>query len=210
VPIATVLVCIFTGVVGGSAVYLAQLAAPHPFAFRNIETAFMEVTAVVGGNWLYHAMGVVFLVAGIGSALTSQAGAGRLLYAMARQNVMPRRWFGRVDARGRVPAANVVVIGCIALAGSLLFSFEHAAEVLNFGAFLAFMGVNAASFRTFWLRADPGKRSVLRDAAVPVLGFLFCLGIFVSLPRPALITGGIWLALGIGFTAWRSAAKPAR
>jgi len=38
--------------------------------------------------------------------------------------------------------------------GAFALSYERAAEVLNFGAFLAFMGVNLAVIRTFYFERN--------------------------------------------------------
>jgi amino acid transporter len=94
------------------------------------------------------------------------------------------------------------VIGLIAFLGAMFLNFERAAEVLNFGAFLAFMGVNIATIRHFYLR--PGrrdKRRVAKDLLLPAFGFLFCLWIWWSLPRPAKIVGGVWFVGGFIYDA---------
>ena len=72
--------------------------------------------------------------------------------------------------------------------------------MLNFGAFLAFMGVNLAVSRRFYFGRST-NRKVVRDLLLPVLGFLFCLGIWLSLPSPAKIIGGCWLAAGLIYDA---------
>ena len=199
VPLATVLVCLFTGVVGAAVVYLGQLVWPDYTNFPNLETAFMDVTQRTGGILLFNFMAAVLIVAQFGSGLTGQAGAARLLFGMGRENVLPRKFFARIDERGE-PAWNILLIGVLSFAGALLFDFEGAAEVLNFGAFLAFMGVNLAVCRQFYFSVR-GNRRLIRDLVLPVLGFLFCLGIWVSLPRPARIIGGCWLAAGFLYDA---------
>lgn len=192
---AAVTVCLFTGLVGGLVVYLGQLVWPGWLDFPNLETSFMDVTRRVGGPLLFHAMGATFLLAVFGSALTGQAGAARLLFSMGRENALPRSLFARVNAEGGVPAWNITFIGIITFAGALIFGYEQAAEVLNFGAFLAFMGVNLASVKHIWQNARGA--SALASAALPALGFLFCLWIWISLPMPAKLIGGAWLAVGL-------------
>ena len=54
-------------------------------------------------------------------------------------------------------------------------AYQHAGELLNFGAFLAFMGVNFACFWQFSISRQPGyQRRLLQDAILPLIGFLFC------------------------------------
>jgi hypothetical protein len=79
--------------------------------------------------------------------------------------------------------------------GALAVSYEEMAELLNFGAFLAFMGVNLAAIRTFW--SGTSMRRFSSDVLAPAAGFLFCFAIWWSLPAPARQAGFVWLALGI-------------
>jgi hypothetical protein len=115
---------------------------------------------------------------------------------MGGDSVLPRPVFGRLKARG-TQVVNMLLIGAITLAGSLSISYEHAAEVLNFGAFMAFMGVNLAAIRTFYRRAS--FASLLLDVAVPFGGFLFCAVIWTSLPHLAKEIGSIWLITGLAY-----------
>ncbi len=196
VPLATVVVCLFTGVVGGGFVYLAHLVWPDYATFPHIDTAFLDVTWRVGGTVLFHLMGAVVIMAQFGSALTGQVGAARLLFGMGRQGVLPRVFFGHLSRRRQEPSYNVILVGVLALGGAMVFDFERAAEVLNFGAFLAFMGVNLAVIRRFHFdRAR--RRNVVMDLLLPGAGFLFCLAIWLSLPAPAKRIGGLWLAAGL-------------
>ncbi|MCW5978140.1 MAG: APC family permease [Bryobacteraceae bacterium] len=198
IPLATVLVCLLTGVFSSIEVYLAQLAWPDWESFPHLETAFMDVTARVGGSILFQAIGAVLVVAALGSGLTGQAGAARLLYAMGRDGTLPRRFFGRFDSRRNSPTFNICFLGVVAWAGALAISYEFSAELLNFGAFLAFMGVNLAAARKYFFQpGESGGRRILLDAAAPGLGFVFCFGIWWNLPTPARIAGAVWFAAGL-------------
>jgi len=202
---ATVLVCLFTGVFSSLIIYLGQRVWPDYQTFSHIETAFMEVTRRVGGAPLFLAMAVVVVVAVLGSAMAAQAGASRLLFGFGRDNVLPRRLFGRLDPKRSSPTFNIWVIGILALVGSFLLNYEVAAEILNFGAFLGFMGVNVAVIRQYYIVGKPGhKKRLVTDAIVPGLGFLFCFGIWWGLQRPAKIAGGAWFVIGIVYDAIRT------
>src|SRR5215813_2382331 len=152
VLLATVLVCVFTGLFGGLLVYLAQLVWPDWHTYTNIETAFIEVTGRVGGIVLFQAMALLLVVANVGSGMTTQVGAARLLFGMGRDDVIPRRFFGHLHPVRNTPNRNIWLIGILAYAGALVMSYETTAEILNFGAFLGFMGVNLAVIWQFWVR----------------------------------------------------------
>ncbi|MGH9353910.1 MAG: APC family permease [Terriglobia bacterium] len=207
VLLATVLVCLFTGILSGVEVYLGQRVWPNWHTFGNLETAFMDVCRRVGGAPLFQAMGIILILAALGSGLTGGLGAARLLYGMGRDGVLPRRFFGRLSPGSSTPAYNILLIGAIAYGGALGLNymgnaFEHAGELLNFGAFLAFMGVN---FATFWqfsiVLRGKRKRKILPDAVLPLFGFAFCALIWWNLSPLAKIAGGIWFAVGVAYIA---------
>lgn len=198
VLLAAVIVCVFTGVFGGLLVYLAHLVWPDYSTFANVETAFIDVTGRVGGPLLFQAMAILLVVANIGAGLTSQVGAARLLFGMGRENVIPRRIFAQLHPVRNTPWINILLLGVLAFFGAQVLSYELTAELLNFGAFLGFMGVNAAVIWKFWLRApDRRDRNFLLDLVVPAAGFLFCAVIWLGLNSPAKIAGTIWLAIGV-------------
>ena len=202
VPLATVLVCLFTGIFSGVEVYLGQRVWPDYETFPNIETAFMDVTQRVGGVLLFQAVGAIVVVACLGAGLSGQAGAARLLYGMGRDNMLPRRFFGRLDAKHGIPVFNVLLIGLLTFVAALLLPYERAVALLSFGAFLSFMGVNLAAIREFVFRPAPqGRRNLARDLIAPALGFFFCLGIWWNLPTLARVSGGVWFAFGIVYLA---------
>lgn len=197
VLLATVLVCIFTGLFAGLQVYLAQRVWPDYRTLTNPETAFMDVAQVVGGYHLFAAFGVVLLVSSLACGLAGHLGAVRLLYGMGRDNLLPRKIFGHLNAKRGNPTYNVAIVGVLAYVGTLTMAWERAVEILNFGALLAFMAVNLAALRHFGFgRGLSGKRNILLDIIAPILGFLFCLVIFRGLQQSTLVAGAIWLGVG--------------
>jgi putrescine importer len=200
--LATVLVCVVTGILSSLEVYAAQLVwGSKPFPDEMVESAFPLVARQIGGYFLFHLLNFTILIANVGSGMAAQLAAARLLYGMGRGNALPRGFFGYIDPKHRVPRNNVLLIGAIALAGAFAMSYERGAELLNFGAFIAFMGVNAASFMRFYLR-EREKR--LSNLLVPVLGFFICAFIWWNLSPPAKIWGTAWVVIGIVYGAWRT------
>ena len=84
------------------------------------------------------------LIANVGSGMGAQLGAARLLYGMGCSDGLPRKFFGAIDPNNGIPRNNVILVGAIALVGAFFITYEQGAELLNFGALIAFMGVNAA------------------------------------------------------------------
>ncbi len=78
--------------------------------------------------------------------------------------------------------------------GAFLISYDNGAELLNFGALIAFMGVNLASLTHYYIR---GEDRTLKQLIPPVLGFLICFFIWIHLSNLAKIVGSIWMGSGI-------------
>jgi putrescine importer len=197
VLLAAVSICGWTGLFGGLLVYLGHSVWPNYATFDNVDTAFIDVTGRVGGVLLLKATALLIVLANVGGGLTRQVGAARLLFGMGRENVIPARYFARLHPRRNTPDINIVLIGILAFIGALIMSYEFTAELLNFGAFLGFMGVNAAVVWRFWVRpTDPISRNIVLDVLLPVLAFIFCTVIWLGLGLSAQIAGGLWLVIG--------------
>jgi putrescine importer len=202
VMLATVLVCVITGILSSLEVYAAQLVwGSKPFPADMVESAFPLVARQIGGFFLFHLLNFTVLIANIGSGMGAQLGAARLLYGMGRSRGIPRGFFGVLDPKNRIPRNNVVFVGAVALVGAFLISYEKGTELLNFGALLAFMGVNAAAFVRYYWRSS---EKLWTNCAFPLLGFLICLFIWRSLGPWAMLLGTIWMVLGVLFGAVRT------
>jgi putrescine importer len=200
--LATVFVCGITGFLAAAEVYGVQLLSrQYIFSASEVENAFSHVAAIAGGAWLARIISLTLLIATIGSGTGSQLGAARLLYGMGRSNAIPKKFFGAIHPRTRIPANNVIFVGAIALLGAFLISYDNGAELLNFGALIAFMGVNLASFTHYYIR---GKDRSLWHLIPPVLGFFICLFIWVHLSKMAMVVGSIWMIVGIAYGAWKT------
>jgi putrescine importer len=200
IMLATVLACLVIGLLSAAEVYVAQLVWPASEPFPNQDTAYVYAAA---RTWapLFSILGATLLVANFGSGMAAQLGAARLLYGMGKSNALPRSFFGQVDPKHHVPRNNVVFVGLIVLVGSFFLTFEKGIELLNYGALLAFMGVNASSFVYYFVR---GAQKTVLSFIVPVVGFFVCLGLWCNLSRPALIAGTVWMVAGIAFGIWKT------
>jgi putrescine importer len=195
VMLASVLVCVFTGLFAAFQVFLAVRVWPDYSTLANPETAFMDVSRVVGGYPLFVAFGVVLVVSSLACGLAGLLGAVRLLYGMGRDGILPRKIFGHLNAERGNPIYNVAIVGVVAYLATLTMQWERSVEILNFGALTAFMAVNLAALRHFGFTKElAGKRNVLFDIVLPTLGFLFCLVIFLGLQNSTLLVGAAWLA----------------
>jgi putrescine importer len=228
-----VLTCFIIGVLATLQVYAAQLVWGDWKGFPDVDTAFVHVAGRAGGAVLFGVVSAALLIATIGSGTGAHLGAARLLYGMGRSGALFPSFFGAIDPRTRIPRNNVLFVGALAFVGGLLLSFQLGAEMLNFGAFIAFMGVNLAAFTHYWLRGDAQAEPLLdreraihstasdsgtrgaqpehrkkarrwQDFVLPLLGFFICFYLWLSLRWPAKLAGGAWLAVGIAYGAWKT------
>lgn len=206
---AMMLACVFTGFLSVVEGYLAQLVWPISDPYPNVDTAFTFVAQRVWAP-LFGIVGLTLVIASFGSALATQMAAARLLYGMGRSEVLPTRIFGMIDPKRHVPRNNVLIVGGLILFGTFALpelatklgdasAFELAANLLNFGALIGFMGVHAAALRYFFFRS-PRKRVV--NLVIPVLGFFACGLLWWNLSLSSHLLGGLWLAMGAVLGLW--------
>jgi hypothetical protein len=129
---------------------------------------------------------------------------------MGRDTVLPRAVFGYLHAKRNTPDYNIWIIGIIAFVGGMLLAvhgrgYENAAELLNFGAFIAFTGVNFTAFWAFGIKRPAGRHvHLLGDVFLPLFGFAFCGWIWLNLNIVAKIVGGVWFAAGIVYLGFKT------
>lgn len=196
IMLGTVLTCLFIGILSAIEVYVAQLAWPYRGAFdeATVDTAYVQVAMRIGGKLLFHTLNATLLIANLGSGIAAQFGAARLLYGMGRANALPRSVFGTLSARTAIPQNNVLIVGACTLLGVFVLTYEKGAELLNFGAFIAFMGVNAAALVHYKFRS---QEKVTLPALAPLLGLLVSAFIWLNLGRNAQLLGAAWIIVGL-------------
>ena len=195
--LATVLTCLFTGVIASVEVYIAQLVWGGWKDFPDIDTAFVFVAQKAGGTFLFHLINISLLVSAIGGRNRFYVG-GRSLTIWYGQGkcVAPENSFGVVDSKSFIPRNNVLFVGTVTLIGVFVLNFQLTAEMLNFGAFIAFMGVNLSVFFHFFVKE---KNRKFINIVPPVIGFLFCFFIWINLSNQAKIAGTVWISAGMIF-----------
>ena len=195
-PRVVMLIPLIGGVLFVLVTYVAQLVQPNLQSFSNPDSAGMELFIQVGGNLMAACFLAVIVLAGLASAIASGASGARILYAMGREGVLPKRFFGYLSPRYRTPVANLLVIAAIATM-AIFLDILTATALINFGALLAFTCVNIAVISHFYIRTKQrAGKGVLLYLLLPLIGAL-CTGIFwLNLGAPALLLGGAWLAAG--------------
>jgi amino acid transporter len=193
-PRAILIIAVSGGAIFCVTAYVAQLAHPG-FDFASLDSAGFELAREIGGEWFVTLFVATLVASQFAAGIAAQASVGRLLYAMGRDGVLPRRIFGRLHPRFGTPVLNLALVGVVGLA-ALGLDVTTSTSFINFGAFLAFVLVNL-SVVALWRRRHPDVRSPVAGLIVPVLAALADLYLLISLDTAARVLGLVWLCLGV-------------
>ena len=87
----------------------------------------------------------------------------------------------------------------------LSIPWERAAEIVTFGALLAFTAVNLVAMIHFWYSPSPGAQQYFFiDAFVPSFGAVFCFVLLMGLQPWTQYAGLAWLGVGLLYASYRT------
>ena len=121
--LATVLVCLLTGVLSALELYFFHQVIPDWKSVADPDTYYLDVMKAVGGPTLFVAFSIIMSVSQFGAGFTGQVSAARLVYGMGRDNVLPRSIFGHLSPRTQSPTRNILLIGFLAFIGTITLNF---------------------------------------------------------------------------------------
>jgi putrescine importer len=195
---ATILVCFIAGILFILQTYLGQLIWPDYTTFSPVETAFSDIGRKIGGAGLAYLIALLVVAQAWASGIASQASASRLLYGMARDGKLPHAVFGYLHPKLRTPSYSMVLMGAIAMVAGLLLDLDKAAELVNFGACAGFMAVNLSVIGQYFFRCHQRQGlAIWKYLVSPVIGFLVCLWIWLSVSPLAMKVGTVWSVAGV-------------
>ena len=191
--ILTLLVC---GAIFLVVTYFTHLVHPS-FDYPNPDNAAYDIAKQVAPS----IFGGIFLIGTIAgqfaAGLSAQASGARLLYAMGRDGVLPKKFFGNLNHKTQTPVNAIILTGVVALFAVFL-DVTKATAYINFGGFVAFFFVNISVIVYYFVKQK--QRSVkgfFLYLVFPVLGALLCLYLLVHLDKIAIILGCAWTVAGI-------------
>lgn len=196
VPRAVFIIVFSAGVFFVSITTGMQLLFPDVTALGDVVSASPQIALYVGGAAFQTFFLVCYMCAVLGCGLTQQLSAARLLFAMGRDGVLPRRVFAEVNSKG-TPAYAVLLVGAVAFIAVFL-DLSRAASLINFGAFVAFTSVClSVIFYHFRFSTDRGSKAAILSIVVPALGVLVNLALLFSLDNWSLLVGTSWAVIGV-------------
>src|SRR6185369_12131100 len=137
-------------------------------------------------------------LAGITSVvLVSISSQARILLAMARDGLLPRKFFGAVHEKFRTPWKSTIVTGMFVGVATAFLPLRILADLVSIGTLSAFVIVCAAVL--VMRRTNPEAERPFRAPfvpLVPILGIATCLLLMFSLPAENWLRLGVWLLIG--------------
>lgn len=200
VPRAIVLTAIMAGLIFVVVAYVLQLVHPGG-VFDEAASAPLDIAKQVGGDFFGAVFLATVIVAQFTAGIPIQAAGARLMYAMGRDNVLPRGVFARVHPRFHTPVLNLLLTGAVGLL-ALVLSVSTSTSFINFGAFTAFAFVNIAVIAQYIRDRHTQRRNPLGWVVAPLIGLAFVGWLLTNLDSHAITLGAIWLAVGLCWLAY--------
>ena len=122
---------------------------------------------------------------------------------MGRDNILPKRLFGKLSPRFQTPVNNIVLTTVIAM--SALFYQDNlfgAASLISFGAVIGFFMVNLSVISHYFVRnKERGGAKTFKYLIMPAIGMATLVFVFIYIETPAKILGCAWLLIGVIYLA---------
>ncbi|EPY8494411.1 APC family permease [Pseudomonas aeruginosa] len=182
--------------------YVSHLAFPDWHAFKDADSASLQVMQKVGGSLMSAFFTAIFVAGCFACAMASQASVSRILFAMGRDGVLPKRIFGLTSKRFGTPVSATLVVSLLSLT-ALVISLDLASTMISFGALTAFSFVNLSVIKHHL--CDKGLRGTLplvRYGLLPLIGLALNLWLWTSLSSATFEVGLAWLAGGLLHLFW--------
>lgn len=204
IPKALILTCLIAGLLFIVTSYISQLAWPAAWSsMENPDTGAFELLGRIKANFMPALFLDVDCFANVVCAVASQAAVARMLYAMGRDGMLPRKIFGYVSPRFRTPVLNIIISALIGL--TAVFYADNligAASLISFGALIGFTFVNASVIAQFYIKEhNRSGIGIIRYMFVPLIAMVISVILWFNLSASAKMLGLSWVAIGFIYLA---------
>lgn len=200
VPRAIILTALLAGIIFIVVAYITQLVHPGG-VFDNADSAPLDIAKTIGGDLFGAVFLATVIIAQFTAGIPIQAAGARLMFAMGRDGVLPKKVFAYLSEKWRTPVFNLLLTGAVGLI-ALFLTVASSTSFINFGAFVAFAFVNIAVIFQYFRDRGKVQRNALSWILQPLIGLAVIIWLMTHLDSNALILGGIWLVLGFAWLLW--------
>lgn len=184
--------------------YFTQIAWPMAFdELQDPDSGIFELFPQIGEDWLGNIFFITDNFASFICAMAGMAAVSRILLGMGRDNILPKKFFGRVSPRFQTPVNNILLTSIIAMT-ALLYqdNLFGAASLISFGAVIGFFMVNLSVVFHYYIKMKMrGGKNTLKYLIAPCLGMITLVIVFINIETNAKILGSVWLSVGIIYLA---------
>ncbi|MGD0530605.1 MAG: amino acid permease, partial [Polyangiaceae bacterium] len=193
--VCTIIYVVIGGVFSGLMPYPAVVGLTEG---QRAESLTVAMSYVHMPGWTVGVVAAGSVVAQTAVLLVFQLGQPRILFAMARDGLLPPV-FTRVHPRFRTPHVSTILTGVLVGGVSAFVSIDEMVDLSNIGTLFAFILVCAG---IIILRSrDPGRARPFRVPfgrwLVPLFGIGSCLFLVYHLPVTSWVRFAGWLLLGL-------------
>ncbi|WP_042350632.1 APC family permease [Bacillus massiliigorillae] len=197
IPRAMVLLAVFLGLLYTTITYFMQSVYPDVSMFKDPEAASAEIAQQIGGLLFATVFLATVVTGSMVGGITAQLSTTRLLYAMGRDGVLPKKIFGYVNPKTGVPVNNVIISGLFGMT-AVFFSLVTATSFISFGAFTAFTFVNLSVIIHYIVKKkERSVKALIFYLLFPLLGLSFIILLWFNMDKHALYMGLIWNVIGV-------------
>jgi putrescine importer len=161
---------------------------------KNPDIALSEILLTISTPMIHLIFTMTLFVAALTTALTSQTAGSRVMFAMGRDNMFPKKFFSYVHKKYKTPIYSILLIGVVNVILSFTLGLTLLSELVAFGGICGFILVNLATMVHFHKLE---QRSILRTYIFPGLGAITCAYIIASMASLTLIVGFSWIVVGM-------------
>lgn len=131
--------------------------------------------------------------------LVMMCGQPRIFLAMARDGLLPKKFFSSIHPRFQTPVPATMLTGLVVALGGSLLPLKVLAELTNIGTLFAFVVVCAAVL-VLRIKQPNAPRAFKAPLGIfcPIAGILLCMLLMFSLHWENWVRLFIWLGIGLG------------
>jgi APA family basic amino acid/polyamine antiporter len=176
----------------------AVLTGMVPWQNVNIEAPIARAFLDRGLTTASHVITLGALAGLTSVMLVMLLGQTRVLYAMANDGLLPRKFFADIHPRFRTPWKNTILVGVVAAIVGSVTPIDDIGKMVNIGTLLAFVIVCVAVI--ILRRTNPAQNRPFRTPwvpLVPILGVIFNGYMMYALGWLNWMRLFVWLAIGL-------------
>jgi APA family basic amino acid/polyamine antiporter len=153
-----------------------------------------EAASATGNLTLVSAVSFGALVATTSVLLTNLIGLSRIAFAMARNGQLPKS-VAKVSSRLGTPYVSILAMGLLLTVLTFALDLRQAVAITSFSILCVHLTVNLSAIRLRKKMRTPAKFRAPFYPLIPLLGFLSCVLLMLSLPYESWIVAAVVVAI---------------